>query len=462
MLAMYSMTNTDEMNLQLDSTLQGLPLWQISVEVDNLADDLATLFNQEPLLPGIMLTKNQHYVGMVSRQIFFEHMSRPYSLSLFAKRPVEMLYSFLQPEVFALSENTLIIKATQMALQRESQFVYEPILVETTSGKHKLVDFHQLLLAYSQIQVLTLNQLQQVEEQSKIAKMGFHDLQQNYTRLIQNEKMAALGQLVAGIAHEINNPVNFIAGNLVYAIKYSQDLLTLINLYRQHYPQPVAEINDLIDLVELDFLTRDLPNLLNSMEIGTERIKQIILSLRNFSRLDESEKKVVDIHEGIESTLLILQSRLTSSATGKSITVVKEYGNIPPVECYAGLINQVFMNILANAIDALLENCESSRLSSGLASSIPYSPMIYIRTEYSSDQQIIIRIGDNGPGIPEDIQHRLFDPFFTTKPVNKGTGLGLSISHQIIVEKHGGQLECLSSLGKGTEFIIKIPLQVNS
>ncbi len=464
MLAMHGTKNACELNLQLKSTLQELPLWQVYIEVDCPADDLAKLFQQELLLPGIILTKNQQYVGMISRQRFFEQMSRPYSLSLFSKRPTKNLYNFLQLEVITLSEDTSIVEATQITLQRPLEAVYEPIVVKTLSEIYKLVDFHQLLLAHSQIHVLTLTQLQQVEEQSRIAKAGFHDLQHNYTRLIQNEKMAALGQLVAGIAHEINNPVNFIAGNIVHAIEYSQDLLQLIRLYQQCYPEPATEIQTAIADIELDFLTNDLPNLLASMKIGTERIEQIILSLRNFSRLDESEKKIVDIHEGIDSTLLILNSRFKNHKINQSINIIKDYGDIPPVDCYAGLLNQVFMNILANAIDALEESLVNQQGFEGLANpkeTLADNPKISIRTEVSDHQQVVIRIIDNGPGIPENIQKRLFDPFFTTKPVGKGTGLGLSISYQIIVEKHGGQLQCISALGVGTEFIITIPIALS-
>ncbi|MEH1953648.1 MAG: ATP-binding protein [Nostoc sp.] len=455
MLAIHSMTNANNLNLRLESTLQELPLWSVYVEADSPTNDLNILFKQEPLLPGIILVKNHNYLGMISRQRFFEHMSRPYSYPLFSKRPVRNLINFLQPEVCVISEERLIVEATQVALQRVSQFVYEPILIETQLGSYKLLDFHQLLLAYSQIHILTLAQLEQVEEQSRIAKVGFRTLKNNYTRLIQNEKMAALGQLVAGIAHEINNPVNFIAGNLVYALKYTQDLLKLISLYQHHYPRPVAEIKTAIAELELEFLTADFLKLLNSMKFGTERIQEIVLSLRNFSRLDESEKKVVDIHEGIDSTLIILQSRLINQQTGQIITIDKDYGNLPLVECYAGLINQVFMNILANAIDAIFEGFES-----------PYSnlksPLIRIRTEVTDNQQVVIRIADNGTGIPKDIQKRLFDPFFTTKPVGKGTGLGLSISYQIVVEKHCGQLQCISTVKEGTEFIITIPVELNS
>ncbi|QMS90365.1 ATPase [Nostoc edaphicum CCNP1411] len=462
MLAIHSITNANNLNLRLESTLQELPLWSVYFDADSPANDLNKLFKQEPLLPGIILVKNHNYVGMISRQRFFEHMSRPYSFPLFSKRPVINLINFLQSDVCVISEDTLIIEANKVALQREPQFVYEPILIKTQLGSYKLLDFHHLLLAHSQIHILTLAQLEQVEEQSRIAKRGFRNLKNNYTRLMQNEKMAALGQLVAGIAHEINNPVNFIAGNLVYAINYTKDLLELVSLYQYHYPAPVAEIKAAIAEIELEFLTTDFLNLLNSMKFGTERIQEIVLSLRNFSRLDESEKKIVDIHEGIDSTLIILQSRLINQQTGQKITVDKQYGNIPPVECYAGLINQVFMNILSNAIDAIFESDDESKLSFESASSTLKLPLIRIQTEVTDNQQVVIRIADNGMGIPKDIQKRLFDPFFTTKPVGKGTGLGLSISYQIVVEKHCGQLQFISNVKEGTEFIITIPIQINS
>ncbi|WP_334933436.1 ATP-binding protein [Nostoc sp.] len=455
MLAIYSMTNANNLNLRLESTLQELPLWSVYVEADSPTNDLNTLFKQEPLLPGIILVKNHDYLGMISRQRFFEHMSRPYSFSLFSKRPAINLINFLQPDVCIISEETLIVEANKLALQREPKFVYEPILIETQLGNYKLLDFHQLLLAHSQIHILTLAQLEQAQEQSRITKLGFRTLKNNYARLIQNEKMAALGQLVAGIAHEINNPVNFIAGNLVYAINYTQDLLKLISLYQHHYPAPVAEIKAAIAEMELEFLTVDYLKLLDSMKFGTERIQEIVLSLRNFSRLDESDKKIVDIHEGIDSTLIILQSRLINQQICQVITIDKEYGNLPLVECYAGLINQVFMNIITNAIDAIFENFES-------VYSTQKSPVIRIRTEVTDNRQVVIRIADNGTGIPKDIQKRLFDPFFTTKPVGKGTGLGLSISYQIVVEKHCGQLQCISTVKEGTEFIITIPIELNS
>ncbi len=450
MLAMRSMTNANELNLRLESTLQELPLWKIQIELECPVNELTKIFEQEPLLPGIILTKNNSHVGMISRPKFFEHMSRPFSFGLFSKRPIQHLYKFLAPELFILMGNMPIVEAIQTALRRQPDMVYEPIIVVDESGSYGLLDFHQLLLANSHIHALTLAQLQRVEEQSKAAKAGFHDLQHNYTRLLQHDKMAALGQLVAGVAHEINNPVSFIDGNLVHAIDYSQKLLNLISLYRQHYPNPEAEIETEINQIDLEFLRADLPNLLNSMDIGCDRIKQIVRSLKNFSRLDEADKKTVDIHEGIDSTLVILQSRFKNYKTSEGITLVKEYGDIPLVECYPGLLNQVFMNILNNAIDALEESIANGKKTE--------NPVIKIGTQVIGDNCIEIQITDNGTGIPEKVKNRLFDPFFTTKPVGKGTGLGLSISYQIVVEKHCGQLHCVSTLGQGTEFIIKIPI----
>ncbi|MCC5640004.1 ATPase [Nostoc sp. CHAB 5844] len=461
MLAMHSMKYANEINLQLESTLQELPMWEVQIELHCPGGDLITLFGQEPLLPGIILNRKQCFVGMLSRQKFFEHMSRPYSFGLFSQRPIENLYNLLQPDLFILAGEITVVEATQKALQRSFHLVYEPIVVATKSGKYGLLDFHQLLLAYSQIYALTLTHLQVVEEQSQIAKAGFQDLQHNYSRLVQNEKMAALGQLVAGIAHEINNPVNFVAGNLVHAIDYTRNLLELINLYRQHYPAPDQQIKTKISEIELDYVTADFPNLLTSMKLGCDRIEQIVQSLRNFSRLDEAEKKTVDIHEGIDSTLLILRSRFKEEFHGIRISVIKEYGNIPEIECYAGLLNQVFMNILANAIDALQESIIKNQELHRQNSRLLTKPVIQIQTELTHDAQVNIRIVDNGVGIPEDIQKYLFNPFFTTKPVGKGTGLGLSISYQIVVEKHGGQLQCLSTVGKGTEFIIQIPMRLS-
>lgn len=294
-----------------------------------------------------------------------------------------------------------------------------------------------------------------LRQQARELEQALYELQRTQTQLVQTEKMSNLGQLVAGVAHEINNPISFIYGNLDYACEYTQDLMNLLNLYRTAYPNPTAEISAKTEAIDLDFLIEDLPKMLSSMKLGTDRICQIVLSLRNFSRVDQSAMQLVNVHDGLDSTLLILHQRLKGKSGSPGIEIIKEYGNLPLVECYAGQLNQVFMNIIANAIDALDEYNERRTLKEiGLHPSI-----IRIRTEIVDDELVVIRIADNGPGIPEEVRSQLFDSFFTTKPVGKGTGLGLSISHQIVVEKHRGKLLLTSELGKGTEFAIAIPLR---
>ncbi|MTJ13115.1 ATPase [Anabaena sp. UHCC 0187] len=454
MLAIHSIKNVDQLNLKLESTLEELPVWTIQIETDHPGNELAKLFEEDPLLPGIILTKDQKYVGMISRRLFFEQMSRPYGLGLFAGRPIEYLYNFLQPKTFVCPEDTPIVEATQIALGRSHKQVYEPLVITDQSYQYGLLDFHQLLLANSQIHVLTLNRLQKEKEKARIAKADFHDLQHNYSRLLQNDKMIALGQLVAGIAHEINNPMNFIYGNLNYAIEYVKDMLYMIECYQQEpsYVDVVSQAQE--KGIDIEFIIEDLPKLLSSMKVGATRINEIVLSLRNFSRLDQAEIKSVDIHEGIENTLIILKHSLKAKPDRLEIELIKEYDKLPLIKCYAGQLNQVFMNIIANAIDALSE-------SDNLILKTRKNLQIRIRTELTNDNHVTIHIADNGSGIPEDVQKRLFDPFFTTKPVGKGTGLGLSISYQIVVEKHGGQLHCISKPGEGSEFIIKIPVVFN-
>lgn len=272
-------------------------------------------------------------------------------------------------------------------------------------------------------------------------------LRHTQSQLIHSEKMSSLGQTVAGIAHEINNPVNFIHANLNYVNNYVQNIFDLLALYQQHYP-PSDTIKSQTKALDIDFITEDLPKILSSMAGGTERIREIIVSLRNFSRLDEAEQKIVDIHEGIENTLLILQHRLIATPEHPKIHIIKEYGQIPKLECYAGQINQVFLNIINNAIDALEESFIINK-----------NQDLKIRIHTSADAKTIrIRIADNGTGIPETNQRKIFDPFFTTKPVGKGKGLGLSISHQIIVKQHKGRLRYSTKPNKSTEFHIELPL----
>jgi len=308
---------------------------------------------------------------------------------------------------------------------------------------------------------------QREREKAQQLEQTLEHLKKAQSQLIQSEKMSSIGQMVAGVAHEINNPVSFIYGNIIPATQYARDLVKLIELYQQHYPEPVPEIAEELAEVDVDFIAEDFPKIMASMQGGANRIKQIVLSLRNFSRLDEKDIKLTDIHEGLESTLVILQHRFHSQEKGREIQVIKNYGELPKVECYPAQLNQVFMNLLLNSIDAVEESLVISH--SSLANNISTvtndagqmfekNPQIRISTEINRDNQVVVRIADNGLGISPDVQSRMFDPFFTTKPIGRGTGLGLSISYQIVKDTHGGKLGCNSEVGRGTEFAIELPI----
>lgn len=311
----------------------------------------------------------------------------------------------------------------------------------------------QLKDSFAQLEATNADLEDRVAARTAALSAALANLQQMQAQLIQTEKMSSLGQLVAGVAHEINNPVNFIHGNLMHAQEYAEDLLTIVAMYQANQPnldrQQYPELAD----IDLEFIKLDFPKLLDSMRIGTERIHNIVKSLRHFSRVDEAEFKLADIHEGIDGTLMILHNRLKARANYSGIKVIKEYADLPKVECYAGQLNQVFMNILTNAIDAL----EAYDRACTEAQRQTDPPTIRIKTELVAPDWVMIQITNNGPPIPVEIQSKLFDPFFTTKPIGEGTGLGLSISYQIIVEKHKGMLSCQSDATMGTVFTIKIP-----
>ncbi|MBW4511875.1 MAG: sensor histidine kinase [Scytonematopsis contorta HA4267-MV1] len=305
------------------------------------------------------------------------------------------------------------------------------------------------------IQELEESQLS-LEKRSQELETALINLKTLQVKLIESEKMSALGVLVAGIAHEINNPVSFIYGNLDHAKNYFDDLIRLLNLYQQHYPEPIAAIQKEIKVIELEFIKEDSEKLFQSMNMGAERICQIVKSLRTFSRLDEAEFKQVNIHDGIDSTLVILNNRLKpTSKNYKGIQIIRDYGNLPLVYCSPGQLNQVFINIIVNAIDALEEK-NKQQIDNNNQESEP--SQIHIQTEVINNEWALVRIADNALGMNEKVRSQLFDPFFTTKDIGKGTGLGLSITYQIIVELHSGKLECVSTLGTGTEFVIQIPI----
>jgi len=353
---------------------------------------------------------------------------------------------------------------TQVAQQvsRESDFSLQaPVLTQDEVGILALAFNHliQTVAEYTQALELSRQTLEErVEARTQELQQALNNVQQAQSQLIQAEKMSSLGQLVAGVAHEINNPVNFIHGNLAHASEYIQDLLELLELYRAHLQNHPPHIQAKEDEIDLEFLRQDLPKLLNSMKVGADRIRDIVHSLRNFSRLDEAAIKEVNIHEGLDSTLMILQNRLKAKPDHPAIQVVKHYAPLPLVECYAGQLNQVFMNILTNAIDAL-DEFNARRSPAEMAA---HPSTITIRTEAIDESQIAIYIADNGPGMTAEVRQRLFDPFFTTKPVGKGTGMGMSISYQIVTEYHGGSLDYRSEPGQGAEFVITIPIHQNN
>ncbi len=357
-------------------------------------------------------------------------------------------------EAVSQSKKTGIFPMPKTIPANEIQF-----LASTFEEVFRQLEIHEQLTAEiaqrKQIEVTLRDSEARERDKSQQLEQAIENLKRTQTQLIQTEKISSLGQLVAGVAHEINNPVGFIHGNLIHVQYYADCLLNLVHLYQKHYPNAISEIEKEAENIDLIFLQDDLPKILSSMRIGTDRIRQIVLSLRNFSRMDESEFKEVDIHQGIDSTLLILQHRLKARPEHPEIKVIRDYGDLPLVECYAGQLNQVFMNILANAIDAL-EEINTQRVACSIEQHLC---CITICTSVVDSQWVKIAIADNGNGIPESIQTQIFNPFFTTKPVGKGTGMGMAISYQIITEKHGGTLRCFSTPEKGTEFEICIPVQ---
>ncbi len=459
MMSLYSSsklshTSQPPMNpprLGLESTLLEMQLYDFKLESNCLAKEAAIIFEENPVLPGIIIMQEGQFLGIISRRRFLESLSRPYGLEIFLKRPLSILYNFAQTEPLIFPSNTLIVMGARRALQREPEFLYEPIVVQV-GLLYQLLDVHDLLVAQSQIHELT-TQLLQKQTQSKT---------------MQTEKLASLGRMMAGLAHEILNPVNFIFGNLKHLSEYTQDVLEVLSAYGEEFPQPNLKIDDLKESIDLEFLVKDLPQVVDSMTLGTERLMKIISSLRTFSHMDEATLQEVKIHECIDSTLLILNNRLKTG-----IEVVKNYSELPLVKGYSGQLSQVFMNLLSNAIDALMEKLEAQAESQKQAEIVTgqtnlWQPRIEISTEVrvqkteqtSTDNErwVAILIKDNGSGIPLEIQQRIFETFFTTKPVGKGTGLGLAISHQIITEKHQGKLNLDSQLGIGTQFEILLPL----
>ena len=466
-----SISEADLGELCLDSTLEELPLYDFQVEATDLGMQISQMLEANPLLPGVILTDRGEFAGMISRRRFLEFISRPFGRELFLKRPVRALYRFAETETLIFASNTLIVDAARKSLLRSKELLYEPIVVQVSPQTYSLLDVHELLVAQSNIHELATKLLRQ----------------QTQSQLIQTEKLASLGQMVAGVAHEIRNPVTCIRGNIGFLSNYWKDIMDLLSAY-EHIVGDSEKIDELKKEIEFDFLQEDWGEILKSMKVSSERLAELVTSLHTFSHMDETNLKEANIHECIDSTLLIMKNRLKYG-----FKVVKSYGDLPLVKCYSGQLSQVFMNIISNAIDAL----EEAKGEKGFVPAITIETEVidisdgdcvnseliqnYVRGDRQNSKQlssasqngdfsleaaknnqnnawIAIRISDNGPGIPPEIQLRIFDTFFTTKPAGKGTGLGLAITHQIVTEKHTGKLNLHSTPGTGTEFEILLPL----
>ena len=427
-----------EINLDMQSQIKDLYLHHYSVEIEQFGIDVSRAFKETSALPGVLLMKNSALFGMLSRRYFLELLSRPYGPELFLKRPIRMLYESAQHDVLVMPGVTPIAEAIYQALARSPELLYEPIVVQISAESYSLLEVHHLLLAHSKVHELTIRLLHEQTE----------------AKLIQTEKMASLGEMVAGIAHEVLNPVNFIWGNIEYLQNYVNDILQVVSAYEEEYPQLIPAIADLKEELEFDFLIQDLPQIVTSIKIGAERLTKISGALKNFSHVDEAIQRPADIHECLDNTLLILGSRIRNF-----VEVVKNYGDLPLINCYAGQLSQVFTNLIGNAVDALSEQSDASSKSK-------WQPCIEISTgllrrEIPGDRTtewVAIAIHDNGSGIPAEVQSRIFETFFTTKPIGKGTGLGLAISRQIIVEKHEGHLNLVSDSTSGTTFEVLLPI----
>jgi hypothetical protein len=431
-----------ERDLSLDSTLQELPLYSFEVEISCTGEEVAEFFEKYPSLSGVILLEKGNYVGMISRRRLLECLIRPYGQELFFQEPLKVLYSYIRTDILVLRDNTPILAAIQTAMRRIPELLAEPIVVQIESNTYKLLDINDLNIASWQIRG--------IETQVRYER--------SQAQIIQNDKMASLGRLVDGIAHEILDPIGFIWGNLTYVSTYSQDLLKLIAAY-DNFNVP-NEIFNLKQEIEFDFLEQDLLRSLTSIRAGAERLKKLVTSLQNFCHIDEVYPKPADLHACIDNIILLINSRLKGE-----IKIIRNYGHLPPVYCFKGQLNQVFMNILGQSVDTLLNEAVRQQLNPESPETID-KPTIEITTKVISREAtspgipysrwVSICISDNGPGISLKMQQQILESFSVEKRADKETSL--AVSYRIITARHGGKMIMRSRDDLGTEFEILLPL----
>ncbi|MBE9049580.1 sensor histidine kinase [Nostocales cyanobacterium LEGE 11386] len=431
-------------DLGLESTLQELPMYNFQVEISCTGAEVANFFEKYPLLPGAILLEQGKFMGMISRRRLLEFLVRPYGQELFTQKSLDVLYSYARTAIVLLPDTTSILTAIQHTLRRSPELLAEPIVVQTAANTYRLLDIHDLNIAAWQIQG--------IETQVRYER--------SQAQMIQNDKMARLGRLVDGVAHEILDPVGFIWGNLTYISNYSQDLLKLIAAYEQDLPHTSQAIKHIKEEIEFDFLEQDLSKSLASIRTGAERLKKLVTSLQNFCHIDEVHPKPIDLHACIDSIVLLIKSRLKGE-----IEVIKHYGKLPPVSCFMGQLNQVLMNILSQAVDALLNEAVRQKFQQNYPPTAA-KPQIKITTAVISlaatkpdapdSRWVSVCIADNGPGMSQESQQQIIEFFSLEKWADKETSLGMS--YRIITARHGGQLKFRSQLGVGTEFEILLPL----
>nr|WP_225225613.1 ATP-binding protein [Komarekiella delphini-convector] len=419
-------------------------MYNFQVEINCTGAEVANFFEKYPLLPGAILVEQGKFTGMISRRRLLEFLIRPHGQELFIQEPLSVLYSYTRTTILLLPDTTPILTAMQLSLKRSPEMLAEPIVVQTASGVYKLLDVQELNITSWQIQ-------------------GIENLvryERSQVQIIQNDKMAHLGRLVDGVAHEILDPVGFIWGNLTYVSNYSQDLLKLIAAYDKELSSIPEEVLQIKEEIEFDFLEQDLSRSLASIRTGAERLKKLVTSLQNFCHIDEIYPKPVDLHACIDSIILLINSRLQGE-----IEIIKNYGQLPPVYCFMGQLNQVLMNILSEAVDTLLNEAVRQQLHLEDIKTVQ-KPRIEITTKVISQKAsnpnapdsrwVLIRIADNGPGMSQELQQQIIESFSMEKKAGKETSL--AVSYRIILAKHGGKLNFRSQLGLGTEFEILLPL----